>query len=134
MENLKAGLAGTFTLKVTREYCTSRGGPWVFATPAMLLFVERMSHELVAPHLPAGANTVGVTASLKHMAPTIEGQNVRAEIELVEVDRRRLRLKALVFDELEQIGEIDHERFVIDVDKAGERLRAKAKALGIELP
>jgi len=133
MENLKPGLAGRFELKVTREYCTSRGGPFVFATPAMLLFVERSAHALVEPHLGEGRNSVGVTASLRHLAPTLEGQTVRAEIELTGVDRRRLTFKARVFDEIEQIGELDHERFVIDTDKAAERLKAKAAAAGIKL-
>ena len=129
MDNLKAGLKGTFEMKVERENCTSRGGPWVFSTPSLLLFVERSSHQLVLPLLGEGRNTVGVTASLRHLAPTLEGQTVRCEVELVEVDRRRLRYKAKVYDELEQIGELDHERFVIDVDKAGERLKAKSEAL-----
>ena len=56
---LQPGLKGTFTLKVERKHCTSRGGPWVFATPEMVRFSERSCHELVAPHLSAGQHTVG---------------------------------------------------------------------------
>lgn len=129
MEKLKPGLASKFEMKVTRDQCTSRGGPYVFATPMMVLFVERNSHELVAPFLAAGQNTVGVVVNIRHMAPTLEGMNVRAEIELVEVDRRRLVFKAKVFDDLEQVGECEHERFVIDIEKAAERLKKKAAAL-----
>ena len=130
---LKPGLNGTFTLEVERKHCTSRGGPWVFATPEMVRFSERSCHELVAPYLAAGQHTVGAVVHIKHLAPTLEGQCVRAQIELVEVDRRRLRFKVDLHDELDRIGECEHERFVIDVDKSGERLRAKAKALGIAL-
>lgn len=133
MQALQPGVKGTFTMKVERKHCTSRGGPWVFATPEMVRFSERSSHELVAPLLGAGQHTVGAVVNIKHLAPTLEGQTVRAEIELAEVDRRRLRFKIEIFDELDKIGECDHERFVIDVDKAGGRLAAKAKALGIEL-
>ena len=100
----------------------------------MVRFSERSSHELVAPLLGSNQNTVGAVVHIRHLAPTLEGQTVRAEIELVEVDRRRLRFNVTLFDEIDRIGECEHERFVIDVDKAGERLRAKAKALGIELP
>ncbi len=131
---LKAGLKGTFTLKIERKHCTSRGGPWVFATPEMVRFCELSCHELVAPHLAAGENSVGAVVHIKHMAPTLEGQTVRAEIELTEVDRRRLKFKIELSDELDRIGECEHERFVIDVGKAGERLRAKANTLGIALP
>ncbi len=134
MEALKPGMKGAFTLKVEREHCTSRGGPWVFATPEMVRFSELSCHELVAPLLGSGQNTVGVVVHIRHLAPTLEGQNVRAEIELIEVDRRRLKFKIELFDELDKIGECEHERFVSDVDKAGERLKAKAQKLGIALP
>ena len=133
-EALKPGLKGTFELKIERTHCTSRGGPWVFATPEMVRFAERSCHELAAPSLGAGQNTVGTVVHVRHLAPTLEGQTVRAEVELVEVDRRRLKYKVDLFDELDKIGECEHERFIVDVDKSGERLRAKAKALGIALP
>ncbi len=107
---------------------------WVFATPEMVRFSERSSHELVAPLLAPGQHTVGAVVHIKHLAPTLEGQTARAEIELVEVDRRRLKFKIELFDELDKIGECEHDRFIIDVDKSGDRLAAKAKALGIELP
>jgi fluoroacetyl-CoA thioesterase len=134
MEGLKAGMKSTATLKVERKHCTSRGGPWVFSTPEMVKFSELACHALAAPQLGAGQNSVGVVVHIRHMAPTVEGQNVRAEVELVEVDRRRLKFKVNLFDELDQIGECEHERFVIDVDKSLERLKAKAQKLGITLP
>ena len=36
--------------------------------------------------------------------------------------------KVKVYDEVEQVGEADHERFVIDLDKYMERLRKKIEA------
>jgi predicted thioesterase len=134
MEPLKTGMKGTFTLKVERQHCTSRGGPWVFSTPEMVKFSELSSHQLVAPMLSAGENSVGVTVNIRHLAPTLEGQTVRAEVELIEVDRRRLKFKVNLFDELEPIGECEHERFVTDVARSGERLKAKAQKLGMVLP
>jgi predicted thioesterase len=134
MEALKAGMKGTFNLKVERKHCTSRGGPWVFATPEMVRFSEYSCHQLVAPTFAAGENSVGVTVQIRHLAPTLEGQTVRSEVELIEIDRRRLRFKVDLFDELEKIGECEHERFVIDIARSGERLKAKAQKLGIALP
>jgi predicted thioesterase len=133
MEPLNPGMKGTFNLKVERAHCTSRGGPWVFSTPEMVKFSELSCHQLVAPMLGAGENSVGVTVNIRHLAPTLEGQTVRAEVELIEVDRRRLKFKVNLFDELEPIGECEHERFVTDVARSGERLRAKAQKLGIVL-
>ena len=134
MEPLNPGMKGTFTLKVERKHCTSRGGPWVFSTPEMVNFTELSSHQLVAPKRSAGENSVGVTVNIRHLAPTLEGQTVRAEVELIEVDRRRLKFRVNLFDELEAIGECEHERFVTDVARSGERLKAKAEKLGIALP
>lgn len=129
MDTLSPGLKGTAELTVAREHCTSRGGPWVFMTPAMVQFCELSCHKLVAPLLAAGQNSVGTVVYIKHLAPTPEGMKVRAEIELVEVDRRRLKFKVQVHDEMELIGECEHERFIIDVEKAGERLQKKIAAM-----
>ena len=129
MDTLKPGLKGIAELTVAREHCTSRGGPWVFMTPAMVQFCEMSCHNLVAPKLSAGQHTVGTVVNIRHLAPTPEGMKVRAEMELIEVDRRRLRFKVQIYDELELVGECEHERFVIDVDKAGERLRKKIEAM-----
>ncbi len=129
MDTLQAGLKGTSELTVAREHCTSRGGPWVFMTPAMVQFSEQSCHNLVAPLLAAGQHTVGTIVYIKHLAPTPEGMKVRAEMELAEVDRRRLKFKVKIFDEMELVGECEHERFIIDIDKAGERLQKKIEAM-----
>lgn len=129
MSNLEPGFKGTTELMVAREHCTSRGGPWVFMTPAMVQFCEQSCHNLVMPKLDAGQHTVGTVVHIRHLAPTPEGMKVRAEIELVEVDRRRLKFKVQIHDEVELVGECEHERFVIDIDKAGERLRKKIEGM-----
>ena len=54
---------------------------------------------------------------VKHMASTPIGMHVRFESELIERDRRRLVFRVRAFDEIEQVGEGIHERFVIDTDK-----------------
>jgi predicted thioesterase len=50
---------------------------------------------------------------------------VRAEAELVGIDRRRLSFKVRVFDDTEQVGEAEHDRFIVDLDKYFERLEKK---------
>jgi predicted thioesterase len=62
------------------------------------------------------------------MGPTPMGKKVRAEAELVAIDRRKLTFKVKVFDDVEQVGEAEHERFVIDEDKYVERLKKKINA------
>ena len=95
---------------------------------AMTLLVEMASNALVVPHLKPGQGQVGLSVSVRHLAPTPIGKKVRAETELVAIDRRRLGFKVKVFDDVEQVGEAEHERFVIDVDKYVERLKKKIGA------
>ena len=126
MEALKVGLKGGQEITVTREHCTSRGGgPWIFKTPAMVQFCESSCYQLIQSVLGDTKNSVGTIVYIKHLAPTPEGMKVRSEVELIEVDRRRLKFKVKIFDEIELVGECEHERFVIDLDKAGDRIQKK---------
>ena len=51
---------------------------------------------------------------------------VTAEIELVEIDGRRLRFKVSCHDDAEPIGNGFHERMIIDHDRFMARLARKA--------
>jgi fluoroacetyl-CoA thioesterase len=125
MDTLTVGMQGTLEWEVTEKLCTTRGDYQVFSTPSMTLFVEMAAQKLAAPHLKPGQGQVGLSVNIRHLAPTPIGKKVRAEVELVGIDRRKLTFKVKVFDEVEQVGEAEHERFVIDVDKYTERLRKK---------
>jgi len=125
MDTVKTGITGTLEWEVTDRLCTTRAEYKVFSTPSMTLFVEMAAGQLVEPHLKPGQGQVGLSVSVRHLAPTPVGKRVRAEVELADIDRRRLRFKVKVFDEIEQVGEAEHERFVIDVEKYTERLKRK---------
>jgi len=75
--------------------------------------------------LKPGQGQVGTMVTIRHLAPTPLGKKVRAETELTGIDRRKLTFKVKVFDDVEQVGEAEHERFVIDLDRYIERLRKK---------
>jgi predicted thioesterase len=128
MDALKAGMKHTQEWEVTDARCTSRGDYKVFSTPSMTQLVESTANQLAAPHLKPGQGQVGTLVTIRHMAPTPMGKKVRAEAELVAIDRRRLSFKVKVYDEVEQVGEAEHERFVIDLDKYFEKLKKKISA------
>ena len=128
MDELKVGMKGTLEWEVTERLTTTRGEFKVFSTPSMCLFAEMASQQLTAAYLEPGQGQVGVTVNIRHMAPTPIGKMVRAEAELIEIDRRRLKFQVRIFDDVEQVGDVTHERFVIDVDKYTERLRKKMTA------
>lgn len=128
METLKIGMKHTLEWVVEEKLTTQRGGYRVFSTPSMTLLVEMTAHHLVAPHLKPGQGQVGTLVTIRHLAPTPMGKKVRAEAELTGIDRRRLTFKVKVTDDVEQVGEAEHERFVIDEAKYVERLRKKIEA------
>jgi fluoroacetyl-CoA thioesterase len=128
MDTLEIGMKHTVEWEVTENRCTTRGEYKVFSTPSMTQFVETTAQALAAPHLKPGQGQVGMSVYIRHLAATPMGKKVRAEAELVAIDRRRLTFKVKVFDDVEQVGEAEHDRFVIDVDKYIERLKKKISA------
>jgi len=127
VDTLKAGMKDEMVWEVTEELCTTRGEYSVFSTPAMTRFVEMTASKLVAPHLKPGQGQVGLQVNIRHLAPTPKGKQVRCEVELIAVDRRKLTFKMKVFDDVEQIGEAEHDRFIVDLDKYMARLKAKSE-------
>ena len=125
MDTLRVGMKHTQEWEVTEARCTTRGDYKVFSTPSMTQLVESTANQLAAPHLKPGQGQVGIVVTVRHLGPTPLGKKVRAEAELVAIDRRKLVFKVKVFDDVEQVGDAEHERFVIDVDKYIERLRKK---------
>jgi len=125
MDTLKVGTKHTLEWVVEEKHTTQRGEYKVFSTPSMTQLIETAASQLVAPHLKPGQGQVGVAVTVRHMGPTPIGKKVRAEAELVAIDRRRLTFKVKVTDDVEQVGESEHDRFVIDLDKYFEKLRKK---------
>src|SRR5205823_5683845 len=84
--------------------------PSVFATANMIAFVEWTCVAALAPYLEPNQRTVGTRVDMTHTAATPISMQVTAEIELVDIDGRRLRFNVACRDEREPIGEGFHER------------------------
>lgn len=126
--SLAVGMTHEKTLKTGPEHSARRffpDLPDVFGTPFLVGLFEGVSAELMAPHLGPGEQSVGISMSLKHLAPTPLGMEVRAKTELTQVEGRKLTFKLEAFDEKEKIGEAVHERFIINVEKFNQRVEAK---------
>ena len=101
------------------------GSLQVYATPAMVTFIEHTCRTLIEPHLESGQTSVGVALQVKHLAPTPLGATVSIRAEIVEIDGRFVRFTAEVRDESEQIGEAEHSRAVIDTERFLKRVASK---------
>lgn len=88
-------------------------------------FAEWTCIEALRPYLGENERTVGTSVNLSHSAATPVGIQVTAEVELLEVEERKLRFKIICRDEKEIISEGFHERFIINYDKFVERVQKK---------
>jgi fluoroacetyl-CoA thioesterase len=93
------------------------GMPPVFATAMMVGFVEATCIDCLRPHLDVTEHSVGTHLDMSHVAPTPVGKCVRAEVELVAVEGRALTFKVAVHDEAGKIGQGQHQRAVILIDR-----------------
>lgn len=128
---LKPGLRGTSTVVVAEENTAAHfgaGGVHVFGTPMMIGLMENAAFSAIQPLLPEGQSSVGTKVSVTHLAATPIGMIVTATAELLEVDGRRLVFRVEARDEKELIGEGQHERFIITLDRFLSRIAEKAGA------
>ncbi len=128
MSELQIGLKGVAETPVTEENTAAAMGSGllpVFATPAMLALMENAAAASVQPCLAEGQGTVGTRLEVSHLAATPVGLTVRAESELIEIDRRRLVFTVRAWAGEELIGEGTHQRFIIDNARFLEKALAK---------
>src|SRR5215470_15549915 len=122
---LEPGLTGESTTTVVHENTAAyvgAGGVEVFGTPMMIALMEQAAWQSVANNLDPGYVTVGTVVNVRHLAATPLGQKVRATAELIEIDGRRLLFKVEAYDEKQKIGEGQHERFIVNLEKFMQRL------------
>jgi predicted thioesterase len=98
----------------------------VYSTPSMVGDVEYASLRLIQEHLDEGESSLGIRIAVDHLAPTPLGEWVEVHLEVKSVEGRKVRVEAEVRDAIEVVGRAEHVRFVIDVKKHAERLKAKA--------
>jgi fluoroacetyl-CoA thioesterase len=126
--NVSIGLSSTIESIVMQKDTASEygsGGVDVFATPAMIGFMEKAAMSAVELHLGKGYSTVGTTIDIKHIAATPVGMKIKAKAQLIEVDGKKLVFKVEAYDERELIGEGLHERYIINLEKFMERVNKK---------
>lgn len=132
--DLKPGFQHSATIRVSEQLAVPASGrlfgstiemPPVFATAQMIAFVEWTCTAALAPYLAPHQRSVGTRVDMTHLAATPIGMIVTADIELLEIDGRRLRFKVACRDEADAIGEGFHERAIVDHDRFMARLARK---------
>jgi predicted thioesterase len=126
---IQPGMTNETTFMVEEKHTAVHVGSGtlrVLASPVMITFMERVSRQLLDKHLPKGYSNVGIHVDIRHIAPSPMGANVLVKCEVIEVDGIRVSLKVQAKDEQEVVGEGNHKRVVINVDRFLRRVKAKA--------
>jgi fluoroacetyl-CoA thioesterase len=129
-ECIEVGMKHEATFQVDEQYTAfhiGSGSLRVLATPSMIGFMERISHQLLTGCLPEGYSSVGAVVDVRHLAPTPLGWTVRVTSEVIEVDGRKVTLAVEAWDDQEMVGEGRHQRVVIDLNRFLQRVEAKQK-------
>ena len=134
---LKPGLTHSFSYKVPEnktvpftypESPIIAQMPKVFATGFMVVLMEWTCTQLMAPHLDDGEGSLGTHVDVSHLAASPPGMTVKVDVEIVEVQGRKIVFKVIAHDGMDLIGEGRHERVVVARDRFNAKVAEKAKA------
>lgn len=130
-DTLRPGVSRINRIAVDRDRTISFMGEEarVYATPRLISDIEFTCRNLLVEHCDDGEDSVGVEIALKHLAATLLGSTVEITVNVTAVEGRKVVFEVAAKDELEAISTGTHTRFVVDLARRIERLRAKAAKL-----
>ena len=123
-----AGAAGSAELMVGEEHTAPRigsGKVHVLATPVMINLIEAAALAAVEHLLPPGYQSLGTLLQVRHIAATPVGMKVRASATVTKTGGRTVFFRVEAHDEKELIGDGQHERVVVNVEKFDQRVARK---------
>ena len=127
MKTIECGIKGTAEIKVSVAELAANVGSGsldVFATPAMIMLMEKAACNCLAGYLENDETTVGTALNVQHISATPLGMTVSAEALLTEINGREFTFTVTACDEAGKIGEGVHKRFLV----YGEKFMAKTNS------
>jgi fluoroacetyl-CoA thioesterase len=98
----------------------------VYGTPDFIRDIEYTCRDLLLEHADSGEDSVGIEVAIRHTAATPLGMSVEITATVKAVEGRKVVLDVSAKDDLEPIGGGSHTRFMVDIAKTHERVKAKA--------
>lgn len=96
----------------------------VFATPAMIAYMENTALKVVQSELPEGSDTVGIEINARHTKASPIGASITLTATLTEIEGRKLSFSIEAKDEKGDIvGSATHQRFIIDKERFLSKLK-----------
>jgi fluoroacetyl-CoA thioesterase len=134
-DSLKPGLTYQFKYEIPEnktvphlypEAAEFQQMPKVLATGFMVGLFEWTCIQVINPHIDwPEEQTVGIGINLNHLAATPPGLTVNVEVQLEEVEGRKLVFSIVADDGVDKISEGTHERFIINAAKFNEKVAEK---------
>jgi predicted thioesterase len=99
--------------------------PPVYSTPQMIGLMESAAYYALEPFLEGDEVSVGTAIDIKHRAPAVVGQRVKAEAVVESFDGRFYRFKVSASNGEEVIGYGEIARAIVSKGKFEARQKAK---------
>lgn len=127
-QSLRPGISKVKRIVVDRDRTISFMGEdgRVYGTPELGRDIEHACRDILLEYADPGEDSVGIEITVRHTAPTLPGMAVEITATVTAVEGRKVSFDVIAKDELEPIGGGKHTRFIVDVAKTYERLKAKA--------
>ncbi|MCF8475771.1 MAG: LysR family transcriptional regulator [Pseudolabrys sp.] len=127
-ESLRPGVSRVSRIEVDRDRTIGFMGEEgrVYGTPYLVRDIELNCRQLILDHGDPGEDSVGTDVAIKHLAPTLLGMWVEITATVTAVEGRKVVFEISAKDGIDEICTGTHGRFVVDVNKTIERLKAKA--------
>jgi len=93
------------------------GSLLVFATPMMVALMEKAACEVLRDVLEVGQTSVGTQINVSHNAATPPGAVVTATATVTGVSGRKVEFEVTARDDVGEIGNGTHARFIVDEAK-----------------
>jgi fluoroacetyl-CoA thioesterase len=116
-DTLRPGLAGSVTHAVTGDMSARHLPKKVLSTPSMIGLIEAACLATAQPHLDEGETTVGTHVNVSHTGPAFPGEDVRIEVAVREIRKRRIVFAIEVHSPRGSISTGTHERAVVDTSR-----------------
>ena len=128
MADITAGASTTRRFTIDKERTISFMGEElrVYATPSMVLDIERTCRDFLNEHQKEGEDSVGARVEIDHLGPTLLGMWVDVTAKIAAVEGPRVTFEVEVKDALDTVGRAKHIRFIVDKARQKQRLEAKA--------
>lgn len=127
MKNIECGIKGSAEIEVSAAELAvnvGSGSLEVFATPVMIMIMEKAACSCLADYLENDETTVGTALDVQHISATPLGMKVTAEAVLTEINGREFTFSVTTYDDAGKIGEGTHKRFLV----YGEKFTVKANS------